>query len=134
MKKALSIALFAAALLSAPWAAAQPAWGTQKNSQRGVTVDVTPLDLSVGAKTWDFKVVLDTHSQELSDALPQTAALIDERGARYAPLAWDGAAPGGHHREGVLRFNPITPRPEHLELQLQRPDEPAARTFRWTLQ
>ena len=135
MKKALSITLFAAALLSPPWAAAQssaPVWNTQKNSQYGVTVDVTPLDLSAGAKTWDFKVVLDTHSQELSDALPKTAALIDDRGTRYAPLAWDGAAAGGHHREGVLRFNPITPRPQSFELQIQRPNEPAARAFRWT--
>ena len=134
MKRTLSIALLACALAAAGLAPAAAAeWETRKDSQGAVTVDVTPLDLSAGAKTWDFKVVFDTHSQELSDALPKTATLIGGRGARYAPLVWDGAAPGGHHREGVLRFEPINPRPQSLELQIQRPNEPAPRAFRWTL-
>ena len=130
--KPLFVAFVISAISLAPAAGAE--WATQKNSQSAVTVAVTPVDLSAGAKTWDFKVVLDTHSQALSDDLLKAATLIDDRGGRHAPVAWDGAAPGGHHREGVLRFKPIAPRPQSIELQLRRPNEPAARSFRWALQ
>src|SRR5262245_50124048 len=76
----------------------------QKTSGGGVTVAVTPLALAPGAARWDFKVVLDTHSQDLSDDLVKSAVLLDGTGGRHAPTAWEGAGPGGHHREGVLKF------------------------------
>jgi hypothetical protein len=123
-------AIFAALLaMGAPGAEL----ATQKNSVRGVTVAVTPSNLDAGAKSWDFKVVLDTHSGDLSDDLMKTAALVDAAGKRYAPVAWDGAGPGGHHREGVLRFKPISPRPASVELQITRAGETAPRSFRWQL-
>jgi hypothetical protein len=105
----------------------------QSSQEGGVTVRVTPLDISADAKSWSFEVVLDTHSQDLADDLTQTAAVIDEAGRSHAPLAWEGAPPGGHHRKGVLRFAPITPPPAALELRVQRPGEPKPRTFRWPL-
>lgn len=107
--------------------------GAQKSTNRGVTVTVTPQNLSRGAKTWDFKVVLDTHSTELSDNLVKTTVLLDGTGGRYTPVAWDGAAPGGHHREGVLRFKPLAAQPQAIELQIMRPGESAPRLFRWQL-
>jgi hypothetical protein len=119
------------AMLMMPAAAGE--WITQKNSQGGVTVDVTPLDLSAGAKTWDFKVVLDTHSQDLNDDLTKSALLLDSGGNSYLPVGWEGAAPGGHHREGVLRFKPVTPRPGSIELRVQRAGESTPRSFRWSL-
>ena len=125
----LSIAL--AALLAFN-AAAQLA--TQKDSANGVSVAVTPANLAAGAKMWEFSVVLDTHSQDLTDDLAQSAVLLDERGNRFKPLAWHGAAPGGHHRSGVLRFNAIEPRPKAVELRIARPGEAKARVFRWNLQ
>jgi hypothetical protein len=121
-----------AATLLAFNAAAQLA--SQKNTAGGVTVAVTPANLVAGAKTWDFSIVLDTHSQELSDDLAQSAVLVDDRGNEFKALAWDGAAPGGHHRSGVLRFKAIEPRPQALELRISRPGEAKARTFRWRLQ
>ena len=120
------------AMSLAPAAAAE--LGMQKNSQGGVTVDVVPADLSVGAKSWDFKVVLDTHSQELNDDLVKTAVLIDPSSNSYVPVAWEGAGPGAHHREGVLRFKPIVPRPASVELRIQRAGEKTPRSFRWALQ
>jgi hypothetical protein len=73
---------FTACVLTAmslgPAAAAE--WGTQKNSQSGVAVDVT--DLAAGAKTSDFKLVLDTHSQDLNDDLTKTAVLLDPSAGR----------------------------------------------------
>ncbi|HEX6321807.1 MAG TPA: hypothetical protein VFZ84_23295 [Burkholderiales bacterium] len=121
-----------AATLLAFNAAAQLA--VQKNTAGGVTVAVTPANLVAGAKTWDFSIVLDTHSQDLSDDLASSAVLVDDRGNQFKALAWDGAAPGGHHRSGVLRFNAIEPRPQALELRISRPGEAKARTFRWRLQ
>jgi hypothetical protein len=96
-------------------------------------VAVTPQNLAAGAKSWDFKVVLDTHSGELNDDLVKTAALLDDKGERHVPVKWDGAGPGGHHREGTLRFNAIAPRPASVELQIQRPGESKPRSFRWQL-
>jgi len=106
--------------------------GAQKSSDLGVTVAVTPQSLSEDAKSWDFKVVLDTHSQNLSDDLLRTTFLLAGN-ERLTPVAWEGAPPGGHHREGTLRFTPVKPLPQSIELQMQRPGETAPRTFRWNL-
>ncbi len=121
------LALLAAGALAAELPA-------QKSSAGGVTVAVTPQNLVAGAKNWDFKVVLDTHSGELNDDLVKTAALLDGKGGRNVPVKWEGAGPGGHHREGVLRFDPVSPRPDSIELQIQRPGEPSPRSFRWQLE
>jgi hypothetical protein len=98
-----------------------------------VTVKVTPKDVAPGSATWVFAVVLDTHSQDLSDDLVKSSTLLDARGGRQAPLAWEGAPPGGHHREGMLRFKSLGPAPGAFELQIRRPGESAARVFRWNL-
>ena len=107
--------------------------GVQRSSAGGVTVAITPQKLATSAKSWDFKVVLDTHSGDLNDDLVKSSLLLDGAGAQYAPVAWDGAPPGGHHREGVLRFKPVSPQPQSIELQITRPGEAAPRTFRWQL-
>lgn len=130
LKQATAACLLAAAILS-PASAAEP--GTQKSSDRGVTVAVTPQNLSGDAKTWDFKVVFDTHSADLSDDLLQTTVLLDGTGTKYTPIGWDGAGPGGHHREGVLRFKPVSPKPRAIELQITRAGETSPRSFRWEL-
>jgi len=118
------------ALLSAAFAAEL---AMQRTSAGGVTAAVTPQNLAAGAKSWDFKVVLDTHSGELNDDLVKSATLLDDKGGSYAPVQWEGAGPGGHHREGTLRFKPIAPAPAAIELRIQRPGEPSARSFRWQL-
>ena len=105
----------------------------QTSSARGVTVKVTPQNVAGDAKTWDFAIVLDTHSADLNDDLVKSSLLLDGASGRYAPVAWDGAAPGGHHREGVLRFKSVSPQPQSIELQITRADEDAPRSFRWQL-
>jgi len=120
------ITLLAAGLFAAELAG-------QRSSSGGVTVAVTPQNLAVSAKSWDFKVVLDTHSGELNDDLVKAATLIDDKSGRHVPVKWEGAGPGGHHREGTLRFNAIAPRPESVELQILRPGESKPRSFRWQL-
>jgi hypothetical protein len=122
----------AIALAAAPASGAE--LNVQKSTERGVTVSVTPITLSRNAGTWDFKVVLDTHREELSDDVQRTAVLIAPNGTTYKSTAWKGAPPGGHHREGVLRFAAIEPSPASIELQIQRPTESTPRSFRWQLQ
>lgn len=123
--------IFAAAFMATAGAAELSA---QKTAQRGVTVTVTPQNLGPAAAAWEFKVVLDTHSQDLSDDLAKSTVLVDATGQQHAPVAWKGAPPGGHHREGVLSFVPIKPAPASVELRMQRPGEPDRRSFRWQLQ
>jgi hypothetical protein len=125
--------LVAATLLlnNAPAPAAE--LNARSSSASGVTVKVTPKDVSPQAAVWTFAVVLDTHSQDLRDDLARNAALVDARGVRHTPLAWEGAPPGGHHRAGVLRFKGLGAQAGALELQIQRAGEQAPRVFRWTL-
>lgn len=115
-------------------ALAQEGLKPQSNAAQGVTVKVVPADLSASSKQWAFRVTFDTHSQDLTDDLMKSTALIADGGRRYAPKAWQGDGPGGHHRNGTLVFDSVAPRPQTVELQLQRAGEAAPRSFRWQLQ
>ena len=99
------------------------------SAQDGVTIKATPR--AVSASAWEFKIVFDTHSQALTDDPGKTAKLVGDGGVSYAPSAWQGDAPGGHHREGTLRFDGVAPAPAYLELHIQRAGEKAPRVFRW---
>jgi len=111
--------------------AASAATATQSSSEQGVTVKATPKSIGLDNPRWEFAVVLDTHSADLSDDLATTATLITADGREFKPVAWTGAAPGGHHREGVLEFAVPQPWPRAVELTLVRKGEAAARSFRW---
>jgi hypothetical protein len=104
----------------------------QKSTAQGVTITVTPRNLSRDARSWDFAIKLETHTQDLGDDLVRSARLIAD-GRQTAPFAWDGAPPGGHHREGVLRFKPVSPHPQSVELRILRAGETAPRSFRWLI-
>ncbi len=122
-------------LLAAPPAALAQAgtnaMATQSSSERGVTVKVTPTLMGSSDSRWKFAIVLDTHSADLSDDLTQSATLTTDDGRALKPVNWVGAAPGGHHREGVLAFDVPAPRPSAVELRIVRPGESAPRIFRW---
>ena len=119
--------------LAASLEAASPNLATQTVSARGVTIKVTPRNLASNAGSWEFAIVLDTHSAELNDDLVKSSSLLDGAAGRLAAVGWDGAPPGGHHREGVLRFKPVSPQPQSIELQITRAGEDAPRSFRWQL-
>lgn len=125
--------MLAAAPLAAMAQASPDATATQSSSDRGVTVKVTPKSIGSPDSRWEFSVVLDTHSADLSDDLTQSATLTTDDGRTLKPVSWIGAAPGGHHRQGVLAFDVAAPRPSAIELSITRPDESAPRTFRWQL-
>ena len=106
---------------------------TQSSSDQGVAIKVTRKVTGSPDNRWEFVVVLDTHSADLSDELTQSATLATDDGRTFKPVSWIGAAPGGHHREGVLAFEVPAPRPSVIELRIARPGESAPRIFRWQL-
>lgn len=108
-----------------------PALTTQSSSEQGVTVKVTPRPASRGQPHWEFAVELDTHGGDLSDDLTKTARLITDDGREFKPVLWTGAAPGGHHRAGVIAFAVPRPWPRGVQLKLERAGEAAPRSFRW---
>lgn len=116
-------------LASLPLAAAD--LPSRTTSSGGVLLKVTPQTLSAGS--WDFYLLFETHVQEINDDLARNSVLIADGAAPVAPLEWKGDPPGGHHRRGVLRFKPPSPAPRSIELRIQRPGEPAPRSYRWQL-
>ena len=127
----LALSIMLAALPRVAHSQATPAMATQSSSEQGVTVKATPKSAGLDNPRWEFTVVLDTHSGDLSDDLATTATLITADGRQFKPVAWTGAAPGGHHREGVLEFAVPQPWPNAVELKLGRKGEAAPRSFRW---
>lgn len=106
----------------------------EKTSREGaVTVKVTPRSLAPGAQGWDFDVTLDTHTQPLTEDLVDATTLIDAAGNVHAPIGWEGDPPGGHHRQGLLRFRPPTGDQGVVELRMQGVGGIPVRVFRWQL-
>jgi hypothetical protein len=92
-----------------------------------VEVTMTPLALDTSGAV--FQVELDTHSVELGLDMACSAHLrIGDRVVDGA--SWDGQGPGGHHREGTLRF--ATPVRAGAEVELRIIGLPADATGSWT--
>lgn len=112
--------------------AAELGYAPQISNERGVKVTVIRPNILSEAKTWDFQVTLETHTQDLSDDLAKSSLLIAD-GKQYLPLSWEGAPPGGHHRKGLLRFKAIAPQPRSMELQIRLARDASPRSFKWLL-
>ena len=112
--------------------AAEPGYAPQISNERGIKVTATPQKILGEARTWDFQLVLETHTQDLSDDLAKSALLIAD-GKQYLPLGWEGAPPGGHHRKGLLRFKAIASPPAAVELRIRLAGDASPRSFKWLL-
>lgn len=112
--------------------AAELGYAPQISNERGVKITVIRPNILSEAKTWDFQVTLETHTQDLSDDLAKSSVLI-ANGRQYLPMGWKGAPPGGHHRKGVLRFKTIAPQPRSMELQIRLAGDASPRSFKWLL-
>lgn len=93
-------------------------------------VEVTMTPTRVDDAGASFAIVLDTHSVELDLDIADTATLTVDGQAWTAP-AWNGAGPGGHHREGTLTFTAAGAASGDAVLTIEGLDEPA--TARWAL-
>ncbi len=112
----------------------QKQWETKTDEQSPVTVAVTPIEFGKDAGTWKFDIVFDTHSGNLDENPLEIALLLDDKSNTYQPLAWEGPGPGGHHREGVLIFNPIRPAPPYVELKVKDVGGISERSFKWSVE
>jgi hypothetical protein len=112
--------------------AAETGYAAQVSNEREIKVTATFQGNQSEAKTWDFEVVMETHTKALNDDLAKSAVLIAD-GKQYLPSEWKGAPPGGHHRKGKLRFKTIAPRPAAVELQIRLADDQSPRSFKWPL-
>jgi len=107
-------------------------FATRGNDAGGVRVDVTPKSVAAGS-AWQFEVVMDTHTKPLNDDLTKTAVLVDDGGRKYAPLDWQGDKPGGHHRNGVIKFNSFVSASATVTLKLVQVGGIGERIFVWRM-
>lgn len=121
----------ASASVTQLWAATLLASRTSDGG--GVRVVVTPKTVESGATVWEFEVVMDTHTKPLNEDLVRAAVLVDDSRRQHAPLAWQGDPPGGHHRQGILRFPSPTEKPKTIELQISGVGGSGTLVFRWEL-
>ena len=136
MLKILLMSVVVAATYLAPYAsdsiAAETKYTPQVSEERGTKVTVMLQSIPNEAKTWDFELTLETHTQSLNDDLTKSAVLVAD-GKQYTPLSWEGAPPGGHHRKGLLHFRASVPQPRSMELQIRLAGDAAPRSFIWLL-
>ena len=102
----------------------QSAFQTLTSNENNVEFQVTPLSAS------DFQIAINTHSVELDFDLTEISTLYDDIGNTYKPSKWDGSAPGGHHRNGILKFSEINKNAKSIKLVINDGTE---REFRWNL-
>lgn len=77
----------------------------------------------------EFRLTLDTHSEELDMDLVAGAELV-VGGNQWEATSWDGDGPGGHHREGSLRFDAGGPAVGAVALSLDGFPEPVIAQWR----
>lgn len=121
-------------------AAQTSAWEqtTQVDEQGAIVVEATPLNLNLQDNSLEFKVVLDTHSVDLSMDLAPLATLTTDSGLTVNATIWD-APRGGHHVTGKLLFpstingNPILAQANSITVRIRDVDV-SLREFVWGVQ
>lgn len=108
----------------------QKEWETKINEEPPVTIEITPVDLERAASQWKFNVIFTTHSGSLDFDPMKIASMADDKGNIYRPIAWEGPGSGGHHREGILVFDPVNPASKYIELKINNVGDIAERSFR----
>ena len=88
----------------------QTSFQTLTNNQKDIEFQVTPLSAN------EFQIVINTHSVDLDFDLTKISTLYDDLENSYKPLRWEGSEPGGHHREGILKFPPVNTDAKSIKL------------------
>lgn len=94
------------------------------SSENNVEFRVTPLSAS------EFEISINTHSVDLGFDLTEISMLYDNIGNTYKPLKWEGSAPGGHHRSGILKFPFVDSNAKSIKLVI---NDGARREFSWNI-
>ncbi len=103
---------------------------TITNSESGVTIDVTPLNLDKLNEPLKFDVTLTTHEGSMDFEMTENSVLLDSKGKEYGPTGWDGSPPGGHHRSGTLTF-PAVKDVGNVKLVIKDVNGVSERIFEW---
>ena len=104
----------------------KPGLETRTVKAANITVTITPRQFD--SQQALFAVTLDTHSSEL--AMDLTAATLEVAGTSWPAPTWKGAGPGGHHREGELRFRSVGTPKGLAKLSLSGFSEPVDVTWK----
>ena len=110
---------------------------TRMDDQGAIIFEIKPLNFDQSVDTFEFNVVLTTHSVDLSMDLAAAAVLSTDSGISVNSTLWD-APRGGHHVEGSLIFpatkdgKSILDGATKLTLTIANVDTPT-RTFEWEL-
>jgi hypothetical protein len=94
------------------------------NGKNDVEFQVTPLAPN------EFRIAMNTHSVDLDFDLVNISTLHDNFGKDYYPVEWKGSEPGGHHRNGILRFPNINTNAKSVKLIIK---DSTRREFEWSL-
>lgn len=129
MKKTYIIGIVIVVLAGAAFFLTRPAFKTETDKSGEVTVKVVPqFDTEIA-----FKISMTAHSGELSADMMRVAVFEDENGTVHLPGRWEGDPPGGHHREGILRFGTFTPKPKKVDFTLLGIGTVKERKFSWVV-
>lgn len=102
----MAIATVAALILVAACGQSGPGGSTSGLASRTISagsVEITIEPLRLDTSGASFQVKLDTHSGDLNMDVAR-AAHLEVGGTDWGSASWVGDPPGGHHREGELRF------------------------------
>lgn len=91
-----------------------------------ISVTITPTRLDDTAA--EFAIAFDTHTTDL-DLDVSSAATLEIDGTAWTSPTWTGDGPGGHHREGALRFEPTGSPAGTATLTLTGLDDPVVATW-----
>ena len=80
-----------------------------------VTIKVTPMQITERRAV--FGISMDTHSTDLDIDVAKAARLVVD-GVEWFDGRFTGDGPGGHHREGMLRFRAAGPRQGAIRLTI----------------
>src|SRR3989338_11036891 len=102
----------------------QTSFQTLTNNQKDIEFQVTPLSAN------EFQIVINTHYVDLDFDLTKISTLYDDLENSYKTLRWEGSEPGGHHREGILKFPPVNTDAKSIKLVII---DSTTRDFNWNL-
>ena len=94
------------------------------------SVEVTITPVTVDDSGAAFEIKFDTHLGDLGLDVPEASRLVVD-GNEWGGASWAGDPPGGHHREGELRFK--RGGTARGEVRLTLSGLPAPVEARWTL-
>lgn len=107
-------------------ATATDSWPVRTVEVGAVTVKLQPRQLDAGGAV--FEIVLDTHEVELDQDLARQSSLV-VGDTPWPVREWTGDGPGGHHREGELRFAADGPVAGTVTLKIDGLPEPVNVTW-----